>query len=114
MIHIASVPPRQFGVAGQISHSENPGLALRAGDRPAFWRPRLASSAAAEPLAVGVAGSKAFMIEDKTRIFDGFVALECGADAVCAPNLIDRNQVASAYNTVFPRRRQFCADCKYV
>jgi hypothetical protein len=24
MIHIASTPPSQFGVAGQISHSENP------------------------------------------------------------------------------------------
>jgi len=35
MIDIASTPPSQFGVAGQISHSENPDW-FTARDQPAF------------------------------------------------------------------------------
>ncbi len=35
------------------------------------------------------------MIQDKNRIFDGFVTLESGVDAGRSPRLIDTNQVAS-------------------
>ena len=41
------------------------------------------------------------MIEDKNRIYDGFVTLESGVDSGRAPNLIDTNQAASAENMVF-------------
>jgi len=45
------------------------------------------------------------MIEDKNRIYDGFMTLESGVDSGRTPNSIDTNQVASAESMVFRRGR---------